>query len=268
MPLRHAAEGRKIAQAHFTQCDFSGADCSELTVDQCSFTDCVFDRADMSHFSEHGCTFSTCSFVRADWRHAAIGFAWNNVPPGAYRSAYRDCLFEEIRFARTSFWSPVFTNCRFVFKRLKTIDFNAGGFWGCHFEGAFEDITFRGAYYADSKSPRPPEAGLHLVSFRKAALRWINTTTGCAMDRVDMPEDGSAFLCDVRRLVAERNQMMASCPDDVTREMADLYLDIVKVGADKQPIIVTSRYDLGERDTAAQAAVLYDMLKARYRLGG
>ena len=231
LPLRtedDTGKGKKrpeFNRAQFRNCDFTGASMHWLLAEHSIFENCVFDRTVLTDFNEKGNTFSGCSFVGTDMRLAGLGSEWNNSKPGEYESVYRDCLFQDVRTAKLSVDKPVFINCRFVFKRLKTVDWRCAGFWGCRFEGAFEDMIFYGQYLYEEDRARkgcPPKAGLHATSFRDSKLRWIDLRCETPLEQVEMPADGDAFIADTGRITADLPQILAVCPDEATRVCAQM----------------------------------------------
>ena len=242
-----------------------------LLLEHCLFENCIFDRAVMSQLSEKGSTFTACAFVGTDMRYASLGSDWNNSKPGEFESVYRDCMFQDMKLAKLLVEDPIFLNCRFVFKRLKTVGWECAGFWGCRFEGAFEDMQFRGEYYSDNSRLRkghPQKAGLHATSFRDAKLRFIDLRDGYPVETVEMPADGEAFIADFNRIVAELDQIATACPDDTARALLAHYVSISRSSKEAQRRTIISRYDMfrpHEPENEAAGTWVYRYLKEHYR---
>lgn len=251
---------RQLADASLAEADFSGADFSKMQLRAMRFTNCRFDAANFTSTSEHGSVFDGCSFVRTDWRAGHIG---------AEHSQFRRSVFDSPKLAKTNFYNARFEQCRFA-GAWKGVDFNASGFWGCRFEGRYDDIMVRGDYLFASERARrgkPRDSGLHDVSFADADLHWIGLAGGCVVERVEMPRSGDAFLCNLMRLLHDE----AALFDDAAFELHQAlkkYLDVIRPGPPRegvapQRLIIVSRCDLVSLSNDAVGSEAYERLRAR-----
>jgi hypothetical protein len=78
------------------------------------------------------------------------------------------------------------------------------GFWNCSFKGTLNDIIFRGKYllaYQYELSGEPKRTGLHMVDFSDSELHWVAAYNCCTLEKVNLPGDGSAFICNTHDLI-------------------------------------------------------------------
>ncbi|MDD2876135.1 MAG: hypothetical protein PHT60_02790 [Acidiphilium sp.] len=265
----NARRKRSLHRALFKSCDFTAGSLAETISEHGSFDTCVFDYTDLNNFSDKGNIFQNCRFYRGEWQTGGIGTDWNTSTRGEYQSRYTNCHFENIKLTKTSIGDPQFINCSFVFKKLSGIDFRCSGFIACRFIGAFQDLTFRGAYDPEDRTRKgdPEFAGFTDVSFEQAALQWIDLRGGFRFRSVKMPTDGSAFTADLPRLCRDRTTVLDRMTEQRPRELAARYLDINCRFAPEQQIDIISRFDLtdcAEKGEEAIADTLYNMLKNDY----
>lgn len=261
----------RLDHAVFRSCDFTAASLAETNAEHSVFQDCVFDYVDMNNFGDYGSTFTNCRFHRGEWQVGAIGFDTSGSARGEYQSRYVNCHFENVKLTKTVFGDPHFINCSFVFKKLSGVDFACSGFVSCRFEGAFQDLTFRGAYDPEDcvRKGKPEFAGFTDVSFEKAALQWIDVRGGLPFRSVKMPADGSAFTADLPKMCKERASILDQTADGRPRELIARYLEITCRFAHEQPVDIISRYDLIEsagKGEEATAAAIYDTLRRGYEI--
>lgn len=253
-------------------CDFTAGILAETISEHSVFQDCVFDYTDMNDFGDYGCTFTNCRFYRCEWTMGAIGFDLNTSKRGEYQSRYVNCHFENVKLTKTSIGDPHFVGCSFVFKKLSGVDFGCSGFVNCRFEGAFQDLTFRGQYSNKEYTARkgdPQYAGFTNVSFEKAALQWFALRDEFPLRSVEMPEDGSAFTANMTKLCRDQHEIPSKLPDQRSRKVVADYLDIECGVAKRQPIGILSRYDLFESFDKGEEALIplvYDLLKQGYEI--
>ncbi|MCF3946962.1 hypothetical protein AiwAL_09580 [Acidiphilium sp. AL] len=267
-----ARRKKSLNHAVFKSCDFTAGSLAETVAEHSVFQDCVFDYADMNDFGDYGCTFINCRFYRCEWQVGAIGFDYNTSKKDEYQSRYINCHFENIKLAKTSIGDPQFVNCVFVFKKLSGVDFGCSGFVNCRFEGAFQDLTFRGKYSDEKDTARkgvPELAGFTEVSFEKAALQWIDVRAEFPFRSVRMPADGSAFIADMPKLCQEQQVIAGQLSDQRSQEILANYLDVGCLRIDTQPQDIISRYDLFEcceKGEEALVGPIYDLLKQSYEI--
>lgn len=258
--------------ALFKSCDFTAGSLATTNAEHSVFQDCVFDYTDMNNFGDYGNTFTNCRFFRCEWQVGAIGFDYSTSKKGEYQSRYVNCHFENVKLAKTVIGDPQFLSCVFVFKKLSEVDFKCSGFVNCRFDGAYQDITFRGKYPDEkdiSRKGKPDHAGFTNVSFEKAALQWFTMRDGYPFRSVMMPEDGSAFIVDKPRLCREQQEVTSKLPDQRSKDILANYLDIGCLRADTQPVDIISRYDLFEcceKGEEALVGPIYDLLKQGYEI--
>lgn len=270
MPLNDGSKNRRWQSPSFRSCDFTGALLGWITSEHGTFENCIFDRVFLQQFSDKGNKFTSCSFTNADWRAGSIGTDWNNSKSGEYESVYSNCLFREVNFAKTIFQDAVFIKCKFAFRRLKSVNFRSSGFWGCTFDGVFEDLSFQGEYHNDdarARKGRPLKVGFHNTSFANAKLRWIDARDNFPMVHVNMPEDGHAFLSNPRQMTARLQDMLLELPDELTRQLLENYMKVTSSSKNELRRI-TSRYDLfspKEPQNEPAATWLYNYLKANFK---
>lgn len=266
------AAKKTLGYAVFKACDFTAGSLAETIGEHSVFQDCVFDYVDFNNFSDKGNTFTNCRFYRGEWQVGAIGTDWNNSARGEYQSRYVNCHFENVKLTKTVFRDPHFVNCSFVFKKLSGVDFECSGFVGCRFEGAFQDLTFRGEYSNKETSARkgkPEFAGFADVDFEKAALQWFTIRGGFPFHAVKMPADGSACIVDLPRMCRDRQAILDMLPDPRSKEVAARYLKLCEVYAYGKAADIVSRYDLiesFEKGEEALAENVYDLLKRGYEI--
>lgn len=253
-------------------CDFTAGFLAETIAEHSTFQGCVFDYTDINNFSDKGNTFSDCRFYRCEWQVGSIGTDWNTSKSGDYQSRYMNCHFENVKLTKTSFGDPHFICCVFIFKRLSGVDFGCSGFVNCRFEGAFQDLTFRGQYSNEETTARkgkPEFAGFTDVSFEKAALQWFTLRTDFPMRSVKMPEDGSAFIVDAPRLCREQHEIPDGLADPRSKEIVANYLGTTCLYAKDLRADIISRYDLFESIEKGEEALIppiYDLLRQRYEI--
>ncbi|MGE4482860.1 hypothetical protein [Acidocella sp.] len=222
--------------------------------------------------NDKGNIFTNCRFYRCEWQVGSIGTDWNNSKRGEYQSRYVSCCFENVKLTKTGFGDPRFVNCTFVFKKLSGLDFGCSGFVNCRFEGAFQDLTFRGQYSNKEYTARkgePQYAGFTNVSFEKTALQWFALLDGFPLRSVKRPEDGSAFLADMPWLCREQKVIMSKFSDQRSKEVLSRYLNIDCGAAERQPVSILSRYDLFESFAKGEEALIlpvYALLKQEYEI--
>lgn len=269
----NAPRMRSLKHAQFKSCDFTAASLAETISEHGSFDTCTFDYTDLNNFADKGNLFQNCRFYRGEWQVGSIGTSWNTATRGEYQSRYINCHFENIKLTKTTIGDPQFIDCSFVFKKLSGIDFGCSGFIACRFIGAFQDLTFRGAYESREDRARkatPEFAGFTDVDFTQAAVQWFDMRGGFRCKAVRMPADGSAFTADLPRLCGDRVALLERTGDPALHKLAAQYLDIYCRFADEQPIQILSRFDLiesaknsGETD-ASLPDTLYTILKSTY----
>ncbi|GAA5266345.1 fluoroquinolone resistance protein [Acidiphilium sp. MT5] len=251
-------------------CDFTAAILAETISEHAVIENCIFDYTDMNEFGDYGSNFTNCRFFRCEWQAGAIGYDTNKSQRGEYQSRYMNCHFENVKLTKTSIGDPHFFGCSFIFKKLSGIDFGCSFFVNCRFEGAFQDLTFRGKYHDEHDTARkgdPQFVGFLDVSFEKAALQWFTLRDGFPVRSTKMPNDGSAFIADLRKLCQDQHALANRLPDQRSRAVMADYLDIECGVAERQPLGIVSRYDLFESFDKGEEALIppaYDLLKQSY----
>ncbi|MGE4481421.1 hypothetical protein [Acidocella sp.] len=258
--------------AQFKLCDFTAGTLATTHVEHSVFQDCVFDYANMNNFGDYGNTFTNCRFYRCEWQAGAIGYDSNKSKRGEYQSRYVNCHFENMKMTRTVIGDPYFVGCAFVFKKLRGVDFGCSGFVNCRFEGAFQDLTFRGKYSDTSDTARkgdPQYAGFTNVSFEKAVLQWFTLRDGFPLRSVKMPEDGSAFIAYIPRLYQDQQAIVERLSDQRSKTAVADYLNIKCDPTGRRLEGIVSRYDLFDCFGKGEEALippLYDLLKQGYEI--
>lgn len=241
-------------------CDFSYADFTERWIEATKFRHCVFRGTKMDGISDRHNDFLHCSFIETSFRKAALGISTTN---------FENCLFEKCNFTDTLFSNPVFKRVRFIHNKIKTLDFQASGFWDCSFIGEINDVTFRGHYLYKNqreKHPFPQETGLHNVDFSEAELMWICTSHNCAVENVKMPKDGSAFICDSRPLFGLLDTMVQPQFSAEEWKKTETFFKIMGRFNDNQIRLILTRHGMIDACGKVVGAKLYEILKSRFTL--
>jgi uncharacterized protein YjbI with pentapeptide repeats len=244
----------KLEHIAISNADFTSAQFYRLTLVNCTFHNCVFTSAVFLDSVVDACEFHQCDFRQADWRLALIG---------CHGTDFRRCLFDGVMLKDTGFFNAIFSEIDLRGEDCKHIDFAASGFWDCSFEGALEDVTFRGDYlfpYQEEISGTPRRSGLHNVSFERASLKWVAFTNGCALDNIILPADGCAIMCNVSQLYR-----IGDILEDSSRKLIvfEEFLKIKSPSWKAQQKTIVSKNDLLDIGGKEVGSDLYSIIKSR-----
>jgi hypothetical protein len=145
---------------------------------------------------------------------------------------------------------------------------SVSGFRDCRFSGILFGAVFRGDYLIPSQrelAGEPKDPGLHGVSFKNAQLVLVQFSEGCALENIELPANGSAFLCSVSDLLRYHHSLS---PDSPEKHLLDRHFKITLPGLRGQAMDLVSKNDLLRRGEPELAAALYDEIKANLAVGG
>jgi uncharacterized protein YjbI with pentapeptide repeats len=245
---------RTITNLEVNNADFSGADLRNLRIESCTFGNCIFERATLVEWVTRASKFDECRFNKADLRQAQIGYGGTD---------FCKCTFDGVRTTRAGFHNAVFVGVDFNGNDWSHTDFSASGFWDCSFRGTLNDIIFRGGYlfpYQLEISGEPRRTGLHNIDFTNADLHWVGAYNGCKLERIILPADGSAFICEAKDL------MLLSAKFDLgskEHEALFIYLKIIRPDPSTQVQKIISKNDLERVGGSEIGSTLYTILKSK-----
>jgi hypothetical protein len=163
--------------------------------------------------------------------------------------------------ARAGFFNAVFTEVDLRGKDWSHTDFGASVFWNCSFKGTLNDIIFRGKYllaYQYELSGEPKRTGLHMVDFSDSELHWVAAYNCCTLEKVNLPDDGSAFICNTHDL------LLFSTKKDINSIESDLlqrYFQIIRPDASNQTEQIVSKNDRAKVGGPEVGNMLYETLR-------
>lgn len=245
-----AVTGRK-----FSESDFSFLDAQGARIENCVFERCIFKKGEFKNFHDHRNTFVDCQFMDCNFSGAALGL---------FTSRYERCVFEKCRFNHAIFGNAVFKHTKFLDMKLRSIDFNASGFWDCAFTGTLNDVWFKGTYQfpQELKQHVPVETGLHDVNFVAASLSWITVSNGCVLEGLTLPSD--AALLDAVRLLRDFSASLEHRFSSEEREKVGDYLKIIYAHAKNQTRMLATHAELAESYGEPLATRFFDHLVSEF----
>lgn len=228
----------ELLRVEFKPADFSKAQFKEARIELCSFADSLWEEADFRGLIERGSAYQSCRFINCSFDNAILGYRG---------SRFNLCIFQKCNFNRVSFIRPTFDDCVFENNNLIGCDFFGSSFERCEFNGAVEDVRFRGGFPLsdfESKYGKSRPNKMLNVSFKNADLIEVTYSDQCDLSTVSFPIVGEYALLDNWLDRLQRLEQLSELWPDQERKAAYFIVSIYKDHAFNQNWFLLNKMDL------------------------
>jgi len=175
----------------FVNVDFSYADFSGRSINNCKFNNCIFNYSNFRGILEQQCEFFNCNFYKGTFG----GFL------GCGESLYKNVIFDGVNMKDTWMNLPNFEDCIFENCKLKEVHFKGSHFRRVKFNGKVAEIVLQpkteeptSSIYYKSKYERWNAVNPMRIDFSEAELMDIRVWGECDFSNVILPADGNGYI--------------------------------------------------------------------------
>ncbi|MBB6238815.1 uncharacterized protein YjbI with pentapeptide repeats [Pedobacter sp. AK013] len=229
-PLSHIVDQKKIGDSKyqinlttgslsvtkydFVDIDFTYADISYGTFQECSMDNCLLSRTKAREMHIYDCNFNNCVF-----EHVEFSYSFMNDNIGNHAGSYTNCKFIKSKLNECIFTFPVIDNCLFDDCHLYATNFDGSRMRNTKFKGEVNSCIFRSFSRHAVKSvfwlfnrvhPNDYPNRMDNIDFSEAQMYGVSFLNGINLDKCKFPDEEELLLIrDLKSIYALASKRIA-----------------------------------------------------------